>query len=423
LIIVVEAGTIARSSGGGGEGTLKVGRILLIDEDQAATRATRRSLAALGHTLVAVEPDIERALGAVEEYAPDVLLIDARSCGERASVQLARHAHTQFGTPSVLRATPRKTAARSGRKSPQRRAAQSDEDSAILRVRGNDELAGALQLSLLRGALEREQKRAAEQGARANQAEAGLRTTARLVHQLNNLLSAIRCNAFLIQSDARDRPELYEAARDTTTAVERCAEVMAQLSVVVREHGEPMVPSAAELRAKLNGYPRQRTARSRSERSVLVVDDDPVVHRAVTRFLTSRGYRILAAATPGEALFIAQHEQIDVVISDLIMPEMTGYDLAARIKRLHPSARVIYMSGYAPGTLGAFAAGIHDLHDLHDSHDSQRSSDPSRNSAATLLQKPFAVETLLRVLSAALAETDTPAEQVTARIANASNEP
>jgi DNA-binding NtrC family response regulator len=382
---------------------VKRGRIVLLDDDRAAVRAMRRRLAALDHALIAVIERPNGALAAIETHMPDLVLVNARSLGERAALRIARQVVQSLATPCVLltaTAPPK----------PNRAARAAPRTATILRVRGVQDLESALQVGLLQKALEREQKHAATLGARADRAEGAVRSTARLVHQLNNLLSAIRCNAFLMQSDADQSSSLAESARDITTAVERGAHIMAELTNLVRESGplEPPFALAVPTTRDAPTYPALPASEGRGAglaRTVLVVDDDQVVHRALTRFLTSRGYRILAARTPAEALFIAKHEQIAVVITDVIMPEMTGYDLAARIEQLRPGLRVIYMSGYAPSGFTAPGGAV-------------------RGSPAPMLQKPFDVEVLVHMLSAALEESEREAssERVPERIV-ASNDP
>jgi CheY-like chemotaxis protein len=182
---------------------------------------------------------------------------------------------------------------------------------------------------------------------------------------------------------------------------------MNELTGLVRDSGPLEPPYALPVSVPVPDdhavYPKRALRngqRSEAGTGVLVVDDDPVVHRALTRFLTSRGYRILAARTPGEALFIAKHEQIAVVITDLIMPEMTGYDLVARIEKLQPAVQVIYMSGYAASSVGG-VTGAGNMGNVG----SVISGGGAKRTAAPLLQKPFDVEDLVRVLSAALKQT------------------
>ena len=385
---------------------MKCGRILLIDDDRMVARATRRQLETLGHTVLAAVEQPADLPSALDEHAPELLVINARRCGERTAVRMAVQANEQVGVPSVLlcSAAQRRTADRGK---------QAMRHQSVLRASDAQTLPAVIQVALYRSLFEREQKRAAEQNTRATEAEAVIRTTVRLVHQLNNMLSAIRCNAFLIQTESQVNPDLIEAARDITIAVERGAELMTQVTALAREHsaeaGRLDAQIAELLRADDSGKrsaARGRPGRAKgdSTRSVLVVDDDQVVHRAVTRFLTNRGYRILAAASPREALSLAEQEPIDVLITDLIMPEMTGYDLAARIQKLRPGVRVIYMSGYAARP---FASG----------------TEPVQASGAPLLQKPFAVETLLHLLSNALGQGEASAVRVAAGAASASNDP
>jgi CheY-like chemotaxis protein len=64
--------------------------------------------------------------------------------------------------------------------------------------------------------------------------------------------------------------------------------------------------------------------------------------------LSSNGYRVITAETPLEALqLVDQHPEIDLLLTDLIMPHLGGRELAARVAELRPSISVLFMSGYA----------------------------------------------------------------------------
>jgi CheY-like chemotaxis protein len=80
---------------------------------------------------------------------------------------------------------------------------------------------------------------------------------------------------------------------------------------------------------------------------VLVVDDEPCVLNAVCLMLGHSGFRVLPAASPEAALQIAaiHHEPIDLLLSDIIMPGMSGGLLAERIALLHPETRWMFMAG------------------------------------------------------------------------------
>ena len=82
--------------------------------------------------------------------------------------------------------------------------------------------------------------------------------------------------------------------------------------------------------------------------TVLLVEDEPVVLRLARDLLVENGYRVLAASSGSDALSIARKETetIHMLITDVVMPEMSGPELADRIRKLWPTMRVLYMSGY-----------------------------------------------------------------------------
>jgi two-component system cell cycle sensor histidine kinase/response regulator CckA len=92
---------------------------------------------------------------------------------------------------------------------------------------------------------------------------------------------------------------------------------------------------------------RQTAAVSGGQETILVVEDEPAVREFVTHVLAAQGYRVLSAGTPEKALAVASRERpIDLMLSDVVMPGMTGFELAARLAQQHPGLRVLFMSGY-----------------------------------------------------------------------------
>src|SRR3954464_7990486 len=82
--------------------------------------------------------------------------------------------------------------------------------------------------------------------------------------------------------------------------------------------------------------------------TVLVVDDQDVVRDVIKLSLESAGYRVLEAATPSEALALvrAAGTEVDLLVTDVVMPEMDAFELANRISCELPAVRVLYTSGY-----------------------------------------------------------------------------
>jgi PAS domain S-box-containing protein len=97
--------------------------------------------------------------------------------------------------------------------------------------------------------------------------------------------------------------------------------------------------------------------------TILVVEDEESVRQVTTRVLRNNGYLVLEAGLPNEALsLLAQGGvSVDLMLVDVVMPEMTGADLAKRVAGLHPSVRVLYMSGYTGGAIsgrGVLGEGV-----------------------------------------------------------------
>ncbi len=88
---------------------------------------------------------------------------------------------------------------------------------------------------------------------------------------------------------------------------------------------------------------------ARPGETVLVVEDEEAVRALARRVLMARGYRVLTAASPDEALSLVGdgREKIDLLVTDVVMPGMGGPALAERLVEGRPDLRVLYISGYA----------------------------------------------------------------------------
>jgi two-component system, cell cycle sensor histidine kinase and response regulator CckA len=87
---------------------------------------------------------------------------------------------------------------------------------------------------------------------------------------------------------------------------------------------------------------------SAQTRLVLVVDDEPGVRELVGRTLRSRGYRTLEASDGSEALDLVEAgvENIDLIVTDVVMPGMDGRELGRRLAQSRPTLPILYISAY-----------------------------------------------------------------------------
>jgi CheY-like chemotaxis protein len=109
----------------------------------------------------------------------------------------------------------------------------------------------------------------------------------------------------------------------------------------------------------------------------MVVEDEEIVRQLVCDVLEDQGYHVLCAQDGNEALKLAEkHEgKIHLLVTDVIMPQMNGHELATKLSALRPDTKILYVSGYSDNDIGDHGV-----------------LDPRFE----LLQKPFTPQTLAR---------------------------
>jgi two-component system, cell cycle sensor histidine kinase and response regulator CckA len=98
--------------------------------------------------------------------------------------------------------------------------------------------------------------------------------------------------------------------------------------------------------------------------TILLVEDEPAVLSLTRRMLERLGYTVIAAASPNEAIGLAQKysREIQLLLVDVIMPEMSGRELSEQIIRLRPGLKILFMSGYTADVIahrGVLDQGLH----------------------------------------------------------------
>ena len=118
--------------------------------------------------------------------------------------------------------------------------------------------------------------------------------------------------------------------------------------------------------------------------TILIVDNDAVLRMLLAKFLTFVGYTVLDARLGSEALKLARHhpDSIDLLLTDVMMPGMNGFELAEEFLELHPESKLLYMSGH-----------VFDVPAVHEA---------AEKNPATFLVKPFWAEQLLEKIQSIL---------------------
>ena len=98
--------------------------------------------------------------------------------------------------------------------------------------------------------------------------------------------------------------------------------------------------------------------------SVLVVEDEPAIMKMTQTLLQRLGYRVFAVGSPIQALQLAKTntDDIDLLVTDVVMPEMNGRDLAHQMQALHPNLKILYMSGYTADVIAHRGVLEEDMH-------------------------------------------------------------
>ena len=124
----------------------------------------------------------------------------------------------------------------------------------------------------------------------------------------------------------------------------------------------------------------------RGHETVLVVEDSESLRDLIHELLTEQGYDVLSVTDGEEALALVQDGKRPpaLVLTDVVMPKLSGAELVKRLKAIHPEVAVVYMSGYTSGAISTH--GVLD-------------------EGAILIEKPFTAETLARTIRAALDRT------------------
>ena len=83
--------------------------------------------------------------------------------------------------------------------------------------------------------------------------------------------------------------------------------------------------------------------------TILLVEDSDVVREVIARMLEDVGFTVLPASGGEEALSISRREDVsfDLLLTDVVMPDMNGVELADRLERERPGVRILFMTGYA----------------------------------------------------------------------------
>lgn len=131
--------------------------------------------------------------------------------------------------------------------------------------------------------------------------------------------------------------------------------------------------------------PRQVVPPTVGQGTILLVEDEPMILEVTRTMLQMQGYEVLAALSPAEALRVAEqrHADIGLLMTDVVMPEMNGRDLAGRLQAMLPGLKCLFMSGYTADVIAHHGVLGEEVH---------------------FIQKPFTMEEVAAKVRVAMVE-------------------
>ncbi|HXU62485.1 MAG TPA: response regulator [Polyangia bacterium] len=204
-----------------------------------------------------------------------------------------------------------------------------------------------------------------------------------IVHDLRNVLSAVRGFATVISEDLRPGDPAREDLDQILKAVEHGTQITMRLAAVRSRVNAEQHPVPANVDPDAERSSSWGVQQPRRSGTILVVEDDDLVRTMTVRVLRRHGYATLDAATPSEAEDKARQHAVplDLLLADVGLPESGGLELALRLRQRWPSLKVLFMSGLARAVLADLGVAV----------------------GGAFLEKPFAPVTLVERIDAMLA--------------------
>ena len=214
------------------------------------------------------------------------------------------------------------------------------------------------------------------------------KTASFVAHELNNLLTVIQINTEFLLETAGENPGSAQELAEIQRAARRASILARQLLASSRL--EPFDANLAEAALKKKSF--ATTGKSGAAglekthgvaETILLVEDEAAVRTPAKKILYQKGYRVLEASDGAIALRLAAAHvgEIDLVLTDVAMPNLGGRGMVEELRELSPGIRVLFMSGYPKEEIF-----------------------PDKGSANRIpyLQKPFTGETLFTEVRSAL---------------------
>jgi CheY-like chemotaxis protein len=232
------------------------------------------------------------------------------------------------------------------------------------------------------------QTTATDLATRTGDLEEANKTASFVAHELNNLLTVIQINTEFLLETAGENPASAQELAEIQRAARRASILARQLLASSRLEPFDAKLAEAALKKKSSTGAENSVAAAlerapRGAETILLVEDEAAVRTLAKKILSQKGYRVLEASDGAIALRLAAAHvgEIDLVLTDVAMPNLGGRGMVEELRELSPGIRVLFMSGYPKEEIFP---------------------DKGSDNRVPYLQKPFTGETLFSEVRSAL---------------------
>src|SRR4029077_5987545 len=183
--------------------------------------------------------------------------------------------------------------------------------------------------------------------------EEASKTASFVAHELNNLLTVIQINTEFLHETAGENPASAQELAEIQRAARRASILARQLLASSRFEAFDAKVAEAALKKKSSTSAENSVAAGlerapRGAETILLVEDEAAVRTLAKKILSQKGYRVLEASDGAIALRLAAAHvgEIDLVLTDVAMPNLGGRGMVEELRELSPGIRVLFMSGY-----------------------------------------------------------------------------
>ena len=188
---------------------------------------------------------------------------------------------------------------------------------------------------------------------RTRDLEEANKTASFVAHELNNLLTVIQINTEFLLETAGENPASAQELAEIQRAARRASILARQLLASSRLEPFDAKLAEAALKKKSSAGAEDSVAAGlerapRGAETILLVEDEAAVRTLAKKILSQKGYRVLEASDGAIALRLAAAHvgEIDLVLTDVVMPNLGGRGMVEELRELSPGIRVLFMSGY-----------------------------------------------------------------------------